>query len=334
MTMTPEISGDRHDAPGPSTGRADTARHLYAVPPPPAVPLPVDTGGARFAGPSRALLAGVAALAVACVAGWWLGGLTAAPERVDAAHPVVAVGDMQLELPAAWAPARPASGADAPDALTFALAPGLPGQVTIVSGAPADASLIPAALRTQLPEQLPPPRRTRLAGLPAWTYGPIRDDKRVIQVTLTPTTAGVLAVSCSASPEIWSAALGCETGVDSIASSAGAALTPAPDLAFRQRIPAAVRTLDGKRVAGRAALARGRRVAASQSLARAHRATAAALAPFAAPGTTAETVAALHRVGAAYDALAKASGRARYIRARAGVVRAEAALAGALKRLR
>ncbi len=332
--MTPEASGDRHDAPDRSAGRAGTARHLHAVPPPPAVPLPVDTSGARLAGPSRAVLAGVAALAVACVAGWWLGGVTAAPERVDAAQPIVAVGDMKLELPAAWAPARPASGADAPGTATFALAPGLPGRVTVVAGAPADASLIPAALRTQLPELLPPPRRARLAGLPAWTYGPIRDDKRVIQVTLTPTTAGVLAVSCSASPETWSAVLGCEAGVGSIASSAGAALTPAPDLAFRQRVPAAVRTLDGKRVAGRAALARGRRVAASQSLARAHRAAATTLAPLAVPGPTDATVAALRRVGAAYDALAKASGRARYIRARAGVVRSEAALAGALKRLR
>ena len=141
-------------------------------------------------------------------------------------------------------------------------------------------------------------------------------------------------MECSASPATWSAAIGCEGGIRSIGSSGDNALTPAPDLAFRQRASAVFRALDGKRVAGRAALARGRRFAASRSLARAHREAAAALAPLAAPGVTTDAVAALRRTAAGYDALARAAGRARFIAARKGVVRAEAGLAGALKRLR
>jgi hypothetical protein len=155
----------------------------------------------------------------------------------------------------------------------------------------------------------------------------------VVEVTLAPTTAGVFAVACSAPPETWSTAIGCAAGIRSI-DAGGDGLLPAPDLAFRRQAPAVLGTLDGKRVAGRAALARGRRVAAARTLAGAHRAAAAALAPLAAPGATTETVAALRRAAASYDALARAAGRARYIAARRSVTRAEAGLAAALKRLR
>jgi hypothetical protein len=327
MTMTPETSAHDHEPP-----RRRSSAHLRVVPAPVAA-LPVAAPTGRFALPSRALLAGVAALAVAGIGGWGLGRMAGAPGSVEAPAPILVMGGMQLEIPGAWTPARPARGMDAPGVVTFAPAAGLPVRARLVTGPPADASLVPAALRSQLPADLPPPRRARLAGLPAWTYGPIDDGKRVLELTLAPTVAGVLAVECSASPETWSAALGCEAGVRAIASG-GDALVPAPDLAFRRRAPAVFRTLDAKRVAGRAALARGRRIAAARKLAGAHRAAAAALAPLAAPGATTETVAALRRAAAGYDAFARAAGRARFIAARKGVVRAEAGLAGALKRLR
>ena len=270
--------------------RGRSAAHLRVVPAP-VYPAPVETPTGRFALPSRALLAGVAALALTAACGWWLGGAATAPDAAEAPQPIVVMGGMQLEIPATWTPARPAPGMDAPGMATFAPTAGLPVRARLIAGKPADASLVPAALRSQLPAVLPAPRRSRLAGLPAWTYGPIDDGKRVLELTLAPTAAGVLAVECSASPATWSAAIGCEGGIRSIGSAGDNALAPAPDLAFRQRASAVFRALDGKRVAGRAALARGRRVAASRSLARAHREAAAALAPLAAPGVTTDAVA-------------------------------------------
>ena len=223
----------------------------------------VDTRSERSAGPSRARLAGLAAVAVAVAGGWWLGGVVRAPDRVEVAAPAVAVGGMQLEVAPAWTQAGAAPGPDAPGAESYAPVAGMPARALLVAGPAADASLVPTALRAQLPAQLPSPRRTKLAGLPAWTYGPISDGARVIAVTVVPTTVGVLAVACSAPTETWSAALGCEAGVRTIVSG-GDALVPAPDLAFRQRAPAVLAKLDGKRVAGRAALARGRRIAAAR----------------------------------------------------------------------
>jgi hypothetical protein len=290
----------------------------------------VDTRTARPAGSSRARLARLAIVAAAGVGGWWLGTVVRAPDRIATPRPLVAVGPMQLALAPEW---TRAPGPDVRGAQSFAPVDGMPARALLVAGPAVDASLIPAALRAQLPTPLPAPRRAKLGGLPAWTYGPIRADGRVTEVTVAPTTVAVLAVACSAETETWSAALGCEAGVRSIASPGGDALVPAPDLAFRRRAPAVLRRLDGKRVAGRAALARGRRIAASHRLARAHRAAAAALAPFAAPGATAGTVAALRRTAASYDAFARARGRRGFIAARKSVTRAEAALAAALKRL-
>ncbi len=328
MTMTPQTSPLPDQPP-----RRRSAAHLRVVPAP-VYPAPVTTPRDRFALPSRALLSGVAALALTAVCGWWLGGAATAPDAAEAPQPIVVMSGMQLEIPATWTPARPAPGMDAPGMATFAPTAGLPVRARLIAGQPADASLIPAALRSQLPAELPAPRRARLAGLPAWTYGPINHGKRVLELTLAPTAAGVLAVECSASPATWSAAIGCEAGIRSIGGSGNKAVAPAPDLAFRQRASAVFRALDGRRVAGRAALARGHRFAASGSLARAHRDAAAALAPFAAPGVTADAVAALRRTAGSYDALARAARRARFIAARKGVARAEAGLAGALKRLR
>ena len=130
---------------------------------------------------------------------------------------------------------EPAAGMDAPGTATFAPTAGLPVRARLIAGPPADASLVPAALRSQLPAVLPEPRRARLAGLPAWTYGPIDDGKRVLELTVAATAAGVLAVECSASPATWSAALGCETGVRSIGSTGGKAARPGA----RPRVPPA-----------------------------------------------------------------------------------------------
>ena len=294
----------------------------------------VDTRSERSAGLSRTRLAGLAVLAVASAGGWWLGGVARAPDPVAAPPPPATVSRIQVELPPAWTVAPAPPGSAVRGSQSYAPVAGMPARALLVSGLPADASLVPAALRAELPAQLPQPRRTKLAGRPAWTYGPIRDGARVMEVTVAPSTAAVLAVACSAPTETWSAALGCEAGIRSIGPAGGDPLTPAPDLAFRRLAPGAIRKLDGKRVAGRAALARGPRPAVARNLAAAHRDAAAALAPLAATKSTTAAVAALRRTAGGYDQLARAAGRDRYLAARQAVNRAEAGLAGALKRLR
>jgi hypothetical protein len=112
-----------------------------------------------------------------------------------------------------------------------------------VTGPAADASLVPAALRAELPA----PRRATLADLEAWGYGPFRAKDRVVEVTVAPTTSGVLAVTCSAPPASWSAALDCADGVHAITSVKAQALAPAADLAFRQSADPILGALDDRR---------------------------------------------------------------------------------------
>ena len=298
--------------------------------------LVVDTGPSGRTGRSRVAGAGAVALAAAGLAGWWLGGVWSAPEVAAAPDPIVAIGDVRFGLPAGWTPV-PASE----DGLAFAPAPGLPARALLVSGPAVDRSLIPAALRESLPADLPAPRRTELGGLPAWAYGPVRGGKRTIEVTVAPTSSGVLAVACSAPPDAWAAALGCADRVHGVALGAGRALAPTPDLGFRQRSRGVLGDLDAERVRGRRALARAGgprgRAAAARRLAAAHRSAANRLAPLAAGDAAAGAVAALRRAGRGYARLAVAARRGERLRfgnARAAIRAADADLARALRRLR
>jgi hypothetical protein len=278
--------------------------------------------------PSGAAVAGMVALAVAAAGGWWLGGASRAPVPQVAADTIAAVGGMRLELEADWVAADAApvvAGAQA-----FAPAPGLSARALLVHGEAVDATLVPAALRAQLPETLPAPRRATLGGLAAWSYGPMRDKRRVIEVTVAPTTGGMLAVACSAPAAGWSAALDCADGVHAVSSADAKTLAPAPDLAFRLNAGPVLETLDEKRVAGRAKVA-WRRPSAARGLAAAHREAATALAAFGG----AEVVAALRDAARSYDALASAGrDRDRFLAARAVVARDDAALVAALRELR
>lgn len=300
----------------------------------------VDTHTPQRAGPSRAVLGGIFAVAAAAAGGWWLGGTARSPAPVAAPAPLVAIGGFDVALSPAWTPAEAGPGPDVPGGQAFAPAAGLPARALVTAGQASDPSLVPAALRPALGTPLPAPRRTRVAGRLAWTYGPVRDAKRVLSVTVLPTTAGVLAITCSAPPETWSVALGCAGGVQAVSPRTGGILEPAPDLAFRRAAPAVLRTLGARRAGARAALARSRRpagrAAAARRLARVHRNAAAALAPLAARGASADAVAALRRGAAGYDNLAVAArGRdpARQAAAGAAIARAERALTGALRRL-
>ena len=284
--------------------------------------------------PSAALLAAVGGLLIAAALGWWLGGASHAPEVAVAPDSVAEVGDLRLELEAGWVAAEGTTGLQVDGAQAFAPVPGLPARALLLSGPPVDASLIPEALRGELPEQLPAAQKATLGGLDAWSYGPLRDRGRLVEVTIAPTTRGVLAVACTAPPASWSAALDCADGVHAVATERARALVPTADLGFRQASGPALRTLDAERVSGRARLDDARRAAAT-ALARAHREAATTLAPFAVPGASTAAVDALRQAAQGYDALAAAGGnRARFVAARRQVARADAALAAALSRLR
>jgi hypothetical protein len=291
--------------------------------------------------PSAALVGSVTAAVLAAVGGWWLGGATRSPAPVVAPDSVAAVGDLRLELETGWVAADAAPGPRVDGGQAYAPIPGLSARALLVTGAAADASLVPAALRGELPERLPAPRRATLGGLPAWSYGPFRAKRRVLEVTVVPTTSGVLALACSAPPASWSAALGCTEGVHAITSAKAKALEPAADLGFRLAAGPALRAFDERRVIVRRRLATaagpGARAAAASTLAETHRAVADELAPLAAPGATAGVVAALRDAAGAYDAFATAArrdDRQPFIAARAAVTRGDAALASALRRLR
>jgi hypothetical protein len=291
--------------------------------------------------PSGAAIAGTVALAVAGVCGWWLGDVSKAPAPVVAPDLVAAIGDLRLELEAGWIPAEAAPGPQVAGAQAFAPIPGLSARALLVTGRPADASLVPAALRAELPERLPAPSRVELGGLAAWSYGPIRDRNRVVEVTVVPTSGGVFALACSAPPASWSAALDCADGVHAIASAKARALEPSADLGFRQASGPVLEALDDQRVAGRRRLAAAdrpaARAAAARTLAGAHRTAAADLAPFAIGGEPAAVVAALRAAARSYGAFAIAArrnARPRFVAARRAIGRSERALAGALRRAR
>ena len=239
--------------------------------------------------PSPALVAGVAALAVAAIVGWWLGGVsTRAGSRRGRRTRSPRSATCELEIEAGWAAAEAAPGPLVEGGQAFAPLPGLSARALLVTGPAVDATLVPAALRAELPETLPSPRRAMLGGLTAWHYGPLRTKNRILEVTVAPTTAGMLALTCSAPPASWSAALGCAEGVHAITSAKAKALDPTDDLAFRQAAGPALAALDRERVAGRRTLARAGkpapRAAAATALAGVHRDAAAALAPFAVEG--------------------------------------------------
>ena len=272
--------------------------------------------------------------------GWWLGGVGDARRTAAAAPQPIVVRSAACssrchrrldagarprpasEARRSWPPSRP------PPACRCARC--------LIAGLPADASLVPAALRSQLPAELPAaaPHEARRAGRRGPTARSDDGEARDRGHASPRPRRACSPWRARRRPATWNAAIGCEAGVRSIGAAGDNALAPAPDLAFRQLRARRAPPLDGKRVAGRAALARGRRPRSRGASPRrtARRPQRSPRSPL--PASTTDAVAALRRTAAGYDALARAAGRARFIAARKAVVRAEAGLAGALKRLR
>ena len=304
--------------------------------------VPADRTGVRRLGvrPTVALQAVGGAVAVALLlAGVWAGGAVrpAGPPPPSPTR-TVAAGRATLRVPGDWRPeaVRDARIADLASARTAVLRPssGQPARVVLTTQPVDHASLLPHALRSALAGPIPSPRRTSLLGRPAWLYAGLpTTDAQLMDVTLLPTTVGMLAIACVSPARVGQSAKDCAASVTWLSLPGARTLAPTPDLAFRLRLPAVLATLDRARVRDRAALRRALTRAAqarwARSLARAHREAAASLRLLAGPATGA-LLAALSDAASAYSGLARAAGA---LAARQDVERAEARLTSALARL-
>lgn len=293
--------------------------------------------------PLLPLVATLAAIAVAGLAGWFIGGaLSRTPAAPQApAERTAVVGPLRLRLDGAWSPIA-ASGAlkamRVQDLSAFAPAAGVPGRVWIARARADGPSLVPGSVRARFAAPPAKPARAVLGGQAAWTYpaAALRGGGR-LELTVQPTAAGVLLVGCEAEPSWWSTVAGCARSVRDVGGAA--TFAPAADIPFRQALADVVVALNAARggagkALGRARTAGGQRLAALR-LAAAHRAAAAKLQPLAAGGPGRRLVARLGATAGAYQRLAGAAGhgsRPRYRAARADVGRAEAKLRTALGR--
>jgi hypothetical protein len=284
-----------------------------------------------------AVIAGIA-LAVAGLAlgaGWWAGG--AARDGDPAAAPrglVAEVGAVRVRALPGWMPDEaPEAAALPPETAVFAVDPSRDARAIVTLAPATDATLLPAALRERLARAPRSHAPTRLAGRPAWRYErlPMRSG-RVLDATLLPTTAGVLAVAC-VRPR---SEAGCGGTPPGLELGSTAVLAPAADLVLRRRLPAAIERLDRRRVplrrALRAAPTRRAQARVAGRLAAAHARTRSRLAPVA-PARSG-VLAALQRADVGYRRLARAALRGRrggFARARGRVRAAERTLARALR---
>jgi len=282
--------------------------------------------------------------AATALAGWLAGGVATnepAPKAPDLQP--ARVGSLDLQVSGEWKAVpggRDVKGFEPGSALTFAPIPGLSLRA-LVALAPAEhTSLVPGPLRDRLSDPLPKPTQARLAGAPAWTYTMSGSERRdgLLEITVVPTTAGVLSVACVGS--VSSASSVCGAGVRRLDLNGARSLHPAPDLAFRERLSTVVDRLDSQRVALRRELrgspdGRGQAAVAGR-LALAHRDAAGGLAPFATPtGPTADLLGALRTTADAYERLAAAAGQGStgdYDAARRDVGRGDAEVTEALSR--
>jgi hypothetical protein len=330
------------EPPRPAPPRPAPPRVVKLAPAPRRVARPpADAGGrARLV---VSAVAGAVLLAVAAfaAAGWWLGEATrSAPPAPPPPASEFRIGDVGVWVSGEWSAVDGPRGLwdlDAGTARAFAPTAGLSVRTVITVGPATDATMLPAPLRVRLGTPLPRPVRDRVAGARAWTYrAPDADSdrERLIEVTVVPTTVGVLSVGCFAGHASWNAARGCAGGIERLDLGGARVLAPTDGLAFRHRLPAVVERLDDRRIDLRRGLRRsrgpGRQAAAAVRLARVHDAAAATLAPFAPErGAPVALMSALRRTARAYRGLAIATRRGapvRHRRARREVQSAETRL--------
>jgi len=251
---------------------------------------------------------------------------------------VVDAGPVALSVPAAWTPERiDLAGIPgfARPAAAFTPLPGLRAHAVIGLAPIDDRSLVAAPLRAIDGAPLGRPRRTSLAGLPAWSYPerPISGG-RVLQVTVAPTTAGVVTVACVAESASWPGAGGCAGDVTGASLAGASPLEPERELAFRTVLPGIMDRLVERRGALRSRL-RGAETRREQArfasrLDRAHVRALVTLAPWTArTGATRRIERALRSGARSYRRLAAAARGGwpkRYRQARRAVRGSDAAL--------
>ena len=295
------------------------------------------TGGHRPGSVSVGILAIATTIAVASVlglaafAGQWTARRGAAhPSRGEPAARVHALGPLRVTVPTEWRelPVRAAGlrGIEPQSALVFDPAPGLSARAVLMlksleSGT--SPSLLPTPLVDATRSSPGPPRVVRLDGRRAWMYTavPAKRAPDTMDITVLPTTAGVMSVVCVAPRLAFAAAVSCASDLR-IALDGARPLRPTIDLAFRLRLREVAPGLDGERVTQRLALSRARtpvaQARAARRLAAVHARAAGSLAPFARGGAATELVALLRNASREYDAMASsvvARDRGAYARA-------------------
>lgn len=294
------------------------------------------------------VVVGVAGVIVAAVAGWRAGSApTARTPAVSGDSQAVRLGPADLTVPHAWTRVNPAragvSRLDPSPTLAFQIVPGLSGHALVSLAAPADRSLIPSSLRRVLKATPGRPRPNVLAGHRAWSYLTVATRPRdtLMDITVVPTSAGVLAVACAASRPVFVAVAGCEQDVQGISLRGARVLAPAPDLAFTLRAGAAFERLRRLRDLGYRALRAARtpvaQAQALQEVGTAYADAAGGLSPLASgDGAATGLVAAMRGAAAAYQfagSAAAAGASTSYGTGRARVRTAEARVAAALDRV-
>jgi hypothetical protein len=248
----------------------------------------------------------------------------------------VTIGLARLQVPPTWTAIQPASagipGVDTTSTRVFRIDDGLAEHAFVTLAPPADRWLIPASLRPALRPPLGAPSPMFLAGYSAWWYSSVATARPnvVMDVTVLPTSAGVLAVACTSGD--------CDQEVAQISVSPAHVLRPTPETAFRLAMsPVLTRLQDDRAALERelnAARGAGAQAQALQALGKAYAAAARGL-DFLAPGRGREAVlvASLHKAASAYRAAGMAANIGAfhdYFVARAAVTAAESQVAKAL----
>jgi hypothetical protein len=254
---------------------------------------------------------------------------------------VVSVGAARLAVPGDWRPVplrkTGIAGLDARSAVAFETVPGMSVWAVAAFSPTIEPSLIPPELGGQL-RGAPTPAGTRLAGWPTWTYRDVTVGRAGPQadVTVLPTTEGVLAVACTTPAESVVGA-SCASDVEAVAVRGATPLVPSGSLALELRLPSVLDALNRARLEHRASLSAARthtaQALAAARLAAAHRVAARAVGGMAGPAG-APLLHDLSETASAYEGLrraAHAASPAAFAAARGAVRAAETELAAGVR---
>lgn len=288
----------------------------------------------------------LACMVVAALAGWGASRALRSPsgDAADASR-TVTIGRARLKVPTSWTAMNPTKagipGLDSTSTRAFRIDDGLGRHAFVTLAAPADRGLIPSSLRPELRSPFGAPIPFFLAGYPAWSYSRVSTARPnvVMEVTVLPTTAGVLAVACPSRSAVASPSE-CDQDVDQVFVAGAHVLRPTPETAFQLAMSPVLTQLQNERAAVEpkltAARDGGAQAQALQVFGEAYSAAARRLDPLApSPGRAATLVASLHSAARAYRAAAIAASIGAigdYSVARAAVKAAESKVARALSR--